>query len=168
MNEHSITFKLDTGAEVTAISTDTYKTLRKPRLSPPKKLLYGPSRQPLDTAGQFQAEITYKDKREQQPVYVVKGLKTNLLELPAITALGLYSRPCRCNYWSQSQDRDPGQVSWSLPRSRKPRRGVRNLPQTGCKAVFTLHTPTCTTTTTPEGPRRAQPNGIDRSYLQSG
>ena len=34
-------------------------------------------------------EITYKDKRELQPIYVVKGLKTNLLGLPAITALGL-------------------------------------------------------------------------------
>ena len=89
MNEHSIRVKLDTGAEVPAISTETYKTLCKPRLIPPNKLLYGPSRQPLDVAGQFQAEITYKDKREQEPVYVVKGLKTNLLGLPAITALGL-------------------------------------------------------------------------------
>ena len=92
MNEHSITVKLDTGAEVTAISTDTYKSLRKPRLSPQKKLLYGPSRQPLDTAGEFQAEITYKDEREQQLVYVVISLKTNLLGLPAITALGLAAR----------------------------------------------------------------------------
>ena len=59
MNEHSIRVKLDTGAEVTAISTETYQMLCKPRLSPPNKLLYEPSRQPLDAAGQFQAEITY-------------------------------------------------------------------------------------------------------------
>ena len=70
VNKHSITFKLDTGDEVTAISSKTYQTLQSPPLSPPRKLLYVPSRQPLKTVGQFQAEISNKEKSERQLIYV--------------------------------------------------------------------------------------------------
>ena len=47
LNGKQITFKLDTGAEVTAISDATHQRLGKPTLDPTDKLLYGPSRQPL-------------------------------------------------------------------------------------------------------------------------
>ena len=73
LNSKLTPFKLDTGAEVTAISGTTHEHLGKPKLNTPDKILYGPSRQPLQ-------------------VYVVKGLKTNLLGLPAITALNLAAR----------------------------------------------------------------------------
>ena len=92
VNGRDITFKLDTGAEVSAILTEAYEILLKPPLTPPGKRLFGPSRQPLDTAGEFQAEISCKGKSEVQPIYVVKGLKKNLLGLPAITALQLAVR----------------------------------------------------------------------------
>ena len=43
-----VTFKLDTGAEVTAVSQDTYRMLPEaPPLSTPQKVLCGPSRKPL-------------------------------------------------------------------------------------------------------------------------
>ena len=92
VNGRDITFKLDTGAEVSAISTEAYEILLKPPLTPPGKQLFRPSRQPLDTTGEFQAEISCKGKSEVQPIYVVKGLKKNLLGLPAITALQLAVR----------------------------------------------------------------------------
>ena len=42
--------------------------------------------------GRFKGTFAHKGKQSQQPVYVVSGLKTNLLGLPAITALNLAAR----------------------------------------------------------------------------
>ena len=42
--------------------------------------------------GQFTATLTHKDKSSRQKVYVVKGLNSNLLGLPAITTLHLAAR----------------------------------------------------------------------------
>lgn len=89
VNGHTVNFKLDTGAEVTAISSSTYKSLKEPQLATPEKILYGPSRQPLKVIGRFWGEFSYKDRVAKQLTFVVDGLKTNLLGLPAITALGL-------------------------------------------------------------------------------
>ena len=45
---HKVTFKLDTGAEVTAVSQEKYQTLPDaPPLSTPSKILRGPARKPL-------------------------------------------------------------------------------------------------------------------------
>ena len=62
LNKRPTRFKLDTGAEVTAIDVITYCTLGKPKLSTPKRLLYGPSKQKLATLGQFEASFTHKEK----------------------------------------------------------------------------------------------------------
>ena len=84
------TFKLDTGAEVTPISTTTHQYLGKPHLDTSDKILS--SRQPLQVVGQFTAALSHKSQSSQQKVYVVTGLKTNILGLPAITALSLAAR----------------------------------------------------------------------------
>lgn len=47
---------------------------------------------PLQVLGQCQYDLTYKERSCRQQVYVVKGLKNNLLGLPAITALNLAAR----------------------------------------------------------------------------
>lgn len=87
-----VSFKMDTGAEVTTISDETYQQLNTGELSDPEKILYGPSRQPLLVVGQFSGSFTYKGEATIQPVYVIKGLKNNLLGLPTITALHLLVR----------------------------------------------------------------------------
>jgi tRNA(Met) C34 N-acetyltransferase TmcA len=51
-----------------------------------------PSKQPLQVLGQFKGNLTHKSKSVAQQVFVVTGLKTNLLGLPAITALNLAAR----------------------------------------------------------------------------
>ena len=56
---------------------------------PSTKILYRPSRQPLHCIGQFAGKFSHKGKAATQPVFVVKGLKSNFLGLPAITALRL-------------------------------------------------------------------------------
>ena len=85
-------FKLDTGAEATAITEDTYKLLTNVVLQKPRKTLHGPAKQCLDVLGQFQATLCHQNTSSTQTLYVIRGLKTNLLGLPAITSLGLLYR----------------------------------------------------------------------------
>lgn len=85
-------FKLDTGAEVTAVCPQAYQAVGKPYLHAADKVLLGPSRQPLEVLGQFKCDLSYKGRCSQQQAFVVKGLRNNLLGLPAITAFNLAAR----------------------------------------------------------------------------
>ena len=87
-----VEFKLDTGAEVTAISDNTYRSLEEEKLVKPTKTLYGPGHNPLEVLGQLTKTLSYKQRSSKQRVFVVRGLKSNLLSLPAITALNLAVR----------------------------------------------------------------------------
>ena len=78
------TFKLDTGAEITAISEETYKRLGQLELQQPSKVLSGPVRQTLNVLGQFTATQERQTHTSQQAVFVIRGLRNNLLGLPAI------------------------------------------------------------------------------------
>ena len=55
-----INFKLDTGAEVTAISEKTYQSLTGIQLQKASKILYGPAHQALDVIGKFTAQVTHQ------------------------------------------------------------------------------------------------------------
>ena len=57
-----ITFKLDTGAEVTTISEDTYRSLQTIHLRKSTKRLFGPGRTPLEVVGEFQQELKTGNK----------------------------------------------------------------------------------------------------------
>ena len=87
-----IHFKMDTGAEITAISGRTFKSLKGVTLTKPTKILYGPAGRQMKVLGQFTGTLSSKDKQVNEPVYVIRGLRTNLLGLPAITVLKLVSR----------------------------------------------------------------------------
>jgi hypothetical protein len=87
-----IPFKVDTGAEVTAIARETWQMVGKPALQPPNKQLFGPAQQPLEVLGHFPCHLKHKERAVQHQVFVVDRLKTNLLGLPAITALQLAVR----------------------------------------------------------------------------
>ena len=87
-----IPFKLDTGAEVTAISKETWKVLGEPTLQPSDKHLFGPAQQSLSVLGKFSCHLSHKRQHSQHSVFVVDRLKSNLLGLPAITALHLAVR----------------------------------------------------------------------------
>ena len=89
MKNTAVDFKLDTGAEVTAIMEETYKTLPEITLQETTKVLSGPTRESLEVIGQFSALLTHKDSSSHQIIFVVRGLRNNLLGLPAITALKL-------------------------------------------------------------------------------
>ena len=85
-------FKLDTGAEVTAISDQTYQSISNCPLTVPDKKLYGPAQNKLEVLGKFEGSLSHQGKTCKQTIYVVKGLKTNLLGLPAIVSLNLIAR----------------------------------------------------------------------------
>ena len=54
MRQRVITFKIDTSAEVTAISGKTHQLIGKPKLANPSKVLYGPVNQTWDVMVSFQ------------------------------------------------------------------------------------------------------------------
>ena len=85
-------FKLDTGAEVTAVSKKTWQMLGEPALQPPNKQLYGPAQQPLEVLGHFRGHLSYRGREATHPVFVVNNLNTNLLGLPSISTLHLAVR----------------------------------------------------------------------------
>jgi len=89
VNSQVVIFKLDTGAEATAVSLKTFKTLTNIKLQQSTKVLCGPNNQPLKVMGQATVQLTYNGRSCKQPIYVIKHLKNNLLGLPAITALQL-------------------------------------------------------------------------------
>ena len=88
LNMVDVLFKLDTGAEVSAITVETYQKLNV-KLAKPLKTLYGPSQATLTVDGQFEGKLEHQGKQTIQLVYVIQNLKRNLLGLPAIEALNL-------------------------------------------------------------------------------
>ena len=79
-------------AEVTAISKRSYRDLKKPQLEKAGKKLYGPGQYPLRVLGQFNSKVSYNGKESIETIFVVAGLRMNLLGLPAIIALKLIAR----------------------------------------------------------------------------
>ena len=92
LNGQNTKFLIDTGAEVTVISEDTHKAIRKPSLSPPPRNVKGPSNHVLPVTGYFNGMIKLGTQETHQDVYVVKGLHQELLGRPAIEALGVVVR----------------------------------------------------------------------------
>lgn len=92
VNQVVLNFKLDTGAEVTAISEQAFKSLGSPELQQPVKKLCGPTNKPLKVLGRQTVSMSYKNTSCEQEIFVVSHLQHNLLGLPAIKALHLLTR----------------------------------------------------------------------------
>lgn len=96
VKDTELNFKLDTGADVTAIAdTDLVRLFSKdemPVLQQPEKALLGPGRTPLDVIGFTMLQLRYGKKQMTEKVYIVKNLSTPLLGLPVITTFGLLVR----------------------------------------------------------------------------
>ena len=90
-----IVIKVDTGAEVTAISDSTWKSLKimKP-LEETEISLYGPDNTNLKILGKINLTLTHDQRSCTQDVYIIKDLKSDLLGLPAIKELELLLNVC--------------------------------------------------------------------------
>ncbi|XP_034075852.1 uncharacterized protein K02A2.6-like [Gymnodraco acuticeps] len=96
INNKSVQFKIDTGADVTVIPHSVFKEVYKhkapPALQKPRKPLWGPGKNPLDVVG-FASMLLKKGERElMEDVYVIRRLQTALLGRPASVALKLVAR----------------------------------------------------------------------------
>ena len=79
----TIIIMLDTGAEVTAISEQTYLQLGKQKLLKSDKVLYKPARQTLDVLGKCTTTIKYQQRAMQ---FSLSGVfKVTYLGLPVLT-----------------------------------------------------------------------------------
>ena len=74
------------------MSEETYERAYGKRLQRSMRVLYGPSYQSLQVLGQFSGRLTVKNLSRQETIFIVRGLKNNLLGLPALTALKLVQR----------------------------------------------------------------------------
>lgn len=89
VNKEPITFKIDTGAAVTAIPASLYSAEKQGKLKDSKKKILGPNSTPLKVMGTFSACLQKDKKRIWQDIYVVTDLVMPLLGLPAIQSLQL-------------------------------------------------------------------------------
>ena len=85
-----ISFKIDTGTDVTAISSSDFKRTVL-TLSKSQKRLYGAGGSSLDVIGMCEALLESDDRVTVEPIYVVDSLHVPLLGRPAIKNLGLVS-----------------------------------------------------------------------------
>ena len=92
VNDIPINFKIDTGADVTAISTNEFTKFRGITLTQPSKVLHGPAKHPLKVSGQFTGKMSYKQDTTYEKIFVIEGLQQPLMGRPAIEALNLLSR----------------------------------------------------------------------------
>ena len=90
INKMVLLFKVDTGAEVTAMCESAWKQLnsgKKFQLTSTKQQLCGPDRKSLDVLGTVTLTLMVNGKSCTQRVFVVRNLQNNLLGLPAIKLL---------------------------------------------------------------------------------
>ena len=78
---------------MTAISDESYRRLGLQRkLQPASKALYGPAAQSLTVLGQFEGQLQSKQHSHRETVFVVRGLRNDLLGLSALTALEMVKK----------------------------------------------------------------------------
>ncbi|XP_037518504.1 uncharacterized protein K02A2.6-like [Rhipicephalus sanguineus] len=85
VDEYTMQFKVDSGAEVSAIPEDFPKLLAK--LDKVDTVLTGPGGQPLRVLGSYTAQLRWRGKTSLQRLFVIESLSVPLLGLPAIQAL---------------------------------------------------------------------------------
>lgn len=90
INQTDVQFKVDTGADVTCITEDTYNGMTsKPELRKSSVNLSSPAG-PLTTLGQFTAETRHKGRVYSFPVHVINSqTSTSLLSRSVASSMGL-------------------------------------------------------------------------------
>ena len=92
VNDKPLIFKVDTGADVTVISMNDYKTIApEMTMNKPDRVLLAANTKPLNVKGFINCKITSSVKASDEKIYVVQNLKTPLLGKPAINSLEIIS-----------------------------------------------------------------------------
>ena len=88
----SVDFKLDTGADVTAIPLNTFNSLADVKLMKSDRILKGPDQAALKVKGKFMTDFKWQQKSSREEIYVMEKLQKPLIGRPAIERLGLLVR----------------------------------------------------------------------------
>lgn len=92
IHDSSVTFKIDTGADVTVLPHVVLKKIYKdnlPMLRKATKPLLGPGRNSLDVVGVARLLLRRDEKEEMKDMSLVRHLQTALLGRPVSCRLGL-------------------------------------------------------------------------------
>lgn len=87
-----VVMHIDTGAEVTVISQQMWRSVGRPELLPIDRTLRGPDQRVIPTIGKFTGTFTVGVQQSEEDIYVAKGLSKSLLGQPSISSLGLIKR----------------------------------------------------------------------------
>jgi hypothetical protein len=87
LNSSPVSFKIDTGAAVTAVPESMREYMGK--VFPSSKILKGAGNHRLKVTGQAEATLGSSDSHIKETIYLVENLITPLLGKPAISKLGL-------------------------------------------------------------------------------
>ena len=85
---------IDTGAEVTVITEQTWRSIGQPQLNPSDRTLRGPDSHIIPTLGKFVGTFNLRTRTHQveSEVYVAQGLSKSLLGRPTILDFDLIKR----------------------------------------------------------------------------
>ncbi|XP_064481290.1 uncharacterized protein LOC135394473 [Ornithodoros turicata] len=89
VNDELVNFKVDTGADITAIPSAVYDRRTMGPIKKTSPRLYGPGRTPINTTGEIETVISWNEAPSVQRVFLVDGFQNPLLGRPAIQALGV-------------------------------------------------------------------------------
>ena len=93
VNETTILFKIDSGADVTVIPLTVYQRSNlQPTLKSTSKVLMGPCNYKMNCIGTFTTQLRHEDKTTTEEIFVVKGLERSLLGRQAAHSLNLLNR----------------------------------------------------------------------------
>ena len=90
LNKRPLKFKINTGADVTALPEMVYDKVRDGPLQKPNRV--GPSKQILKVKGFIVAKLAVDHRETEEKIYIVNGLQQPLVGRPAIQSLNLVSR----------------------------------------------------------------------------
>ena len=89
LDEQKVEWRIDTGADVTAIPEKLFKQLPRKMLLPVYKTVRGAGQQLLSVKGRFRTTLKKGGKAMSEEIYVIPNLKSPLLGVTVIEALGL-------------------------------------------------------------------------------
>ena len=123
VNETTILFKIDSGADVTVIPLTVYQRSNlQPTLKSTSKVLMGPCNYKMNCIGTFTTQLRHEDKTTTEEIFVVKGLERSYLVDTPTTVVRRNRVQLRNIPIDTNEKQDEQQTVPSLNISSRPRR----------------------------------------------